>query len=182
MPRTEIERAVLPSLLDRLIDTEPRTPADPPISREESVRRFREGVMRDMEALLNTRAPYEPIPAALTGVRGSAYAYGIPDTTALPGGTMEGRQRLLAEVEAAIATFEPRLEAVQVQLVGGGDLRDPQVRFTLSALLRMDPSPEQVYFDSVLDLARGGYTLRVGDPGAADGVAIDGARVAGRST
>jgi type VI secretion system protein ImpF len=64
-----------------------------------------------------------------------------------------------------------------VELTGGGDLREPRVRFTLSALLRMDPSPEQVTFDTVLDLASGAYTLRgeTGDPnGGAAGAARGG--------
>jgi type VI secretion system protein ImpF len=175
--RTEIERAVLPSLLDRLTDADPRTPADPPVSREESVRRFREGVMRDVEWLLNTRAPHDPLPPGLTGVGRSAYAYGLPDTTGLSGGTEAGRQQLLAWVTAAVAAFEPRLDALHVELTGGGDLREPRVRFTLSALLRMDPSPEQVTFDTVLDLASGAYTLRgeAGDPnGGAAGAARGG--------
>jgi type VI secretion system protein ImpF len=176
--RTEIERTVLPSVLDRLTDEDPRTPADPPMTRETSVRRFREAVMRDVEWLLNTRAPYEPIPAGLPGVRRSAYAYGLPDTTGLAGGTPEGRRQLLQWVQAAVAAFEPRLDAVQVELVGGDDLRSPQVRFTLSALLRMDPSPEQVAFDTVLDLAGGGYTLSVGAE-TADGAAFGTARAVG---
>ena len=55
MARTELDRAVLPSLLDRLTDEDPRTTSDVAVSREESVRRFRQAVQRDVEALLNTR-------------------------------------------------------------------------------------------------------------------------------
>ncbi len=168
MARTEIERTVLPSLLDRLTDLEPRTPDDPPVTRAESVRRYRDAVMRDVEWLLNTRAPSAPIPAELTGVRESSYAYGLPDTTGLAGGTSEGRALLLASVEATIAAFEPRLEGLRLELVGGDDLRNPQVHFTLAAQLRMDPSPEQVLFDTVLDLGGGGYSMRAGDPAAFD--------------
>ena len=165
MARTEIERTVLPSLLDRLTDDDPRTPADPPLSREESVRRFRDGVLRDVEWLLNTRAPYEGVPAELGEVRRSAYTYGLPDTTGLAIATAGGRGRLVRWVEDAIATHEPRLTDVRVELTQADQASAPQVHFTLTALLRMDPSPEQVVFDTVLDLASGGYAVRDADGG-----------------
>ncbi|MDF1505655.1 type VI secretion system baseplate subunit TssE [Roseisolibacter sp. H3M3-2] len=160
MARTEIERTVLPSVLDRLTDHDPRLPDDPPVTRAESVRRFRDAVMRDVEWLLNTRAPHAPIPAGLVGVRRSAYAYGLPDTTGLVGGAQEARAELFGWVRATIAAFEPRLADVQIELVGGGDATTPEVRFTLSALLCMDPSPEQVVFDTVLDPVNGSHTVR----------------------
>lgn len=168
MARTEIERAVLPSVLERLTDTDPRTPADPPVSRDESVRRFRASVLRDVEWLLNTRATYETAPAALGEVRRSVYAYGLPDVTGVAANTTAGRQQLVRWVEDAVATFEPRLADVRVDLAEVRRDTGPQLHFTLSAMLRMDPSPEQVMFDTVLDLASGQYALR--DASGAPGV------------
>jgi type VI secretion system protein ImpF len=176
MARTEIERSVLPSVLDRLTDHNPRIPADPPATRAESVRQFRDAVMRDVEWLLNSRAPHAPIPAGLVAVRSSAYAYGLPDTTGLVGGTHEARADLLSWVQETIAAFEPRLADVQIELVGGGDAAAPEVRFTLSALLCMDPSPEQVVFDTVLDPVNGGHTVRPTDVARSAGGPGGGAR------
>lgn len=160
MARTEIERTVLPSVLERLTDRDPRTPADPPMSRDESVRRYRASVLRDVEWLLNTRAAYEVAPESLVEVRHSAYAYGLPDTSGLTGGTPAMRAQLARWVEDAIATFEPRLAQVQVEVFAADPLRVSQVHFTLSAMLRMDPSPERVLFDTVLDQSTSVYTVR----------------------
>ena len=168
MARTELERTVLPSLLDRLTDDDPRTPADPPVTREESILSYRDGVLRDVEWLLNTRAPYEGVPAGLVEVRRSAYTFGLPDTTGVAVATVAGRNRLVRWVEEAIAAHEPRLSQVRVELTEARQASAPQVRFTLTALLRMDPSPERVVFDTVLDLASGSYAVRDADlgPGA----------------
>ena len=166
MARTEIERTVLPSLLDRLTDDAPRTPADPPITREESVRRFRNGVLRDVEWLLNTRRTPAPVADVLGEVRRSAFTYGLPDTTGVPLGTIAGREQLVRWVEETIDTFEPRLADVRVTLAEAEQVRAPQVRFALTALLRVEPSPERIVFDTVYDLATGDYAVGRAQAGA----------------
>ncbi|HEY0777013.1 MAG TPA: type VI secretion system baseplate subunit TssE [Gemmatirosa sp.] len=160
MARTELDRTVQPSLLDRLTDRDPRTPADPPISREESVRRFRNSVLRDVEWLLNTRRTPETVPEGLSLVSRSVFTYGLPDTTGIAMGSRVGRELLVRRIEQTLATFEPRLADVQVTLTEADQIRSPQVLFAITALLRMDPSPEQVVFDTVFDLASGGYAVR----------------------
>lgn len=162
MARTELERTVQPSLLDRLTDEAPGTSGDPAITREESIRRYRASVLRDVEWLLNTRRTPEAAPTALRQLRASAYEYGLPDALALPIAIREGRERLLQWLEQTIATFEPRLSDVRVRLVSAEQRAAPQVRFTVSALLRMDPSPVRVAFDTVLDIAAGDYAVAEG--------------------
>lgn len=160
MPRTELERAVRASLLDRLTDEEPKAPADPPVTRDESVRRFRDSVLRDVEWLLNARRTPDPAPPSLRQLRRSAYDYGLPDTLALPIVTREGRERLVQWLEQTIATFEPRLTEVRVVLLEADQGRSPQVRFAVTATLRLDPNPERVVFDTVFEVASGGYSVR----------------------
>ena len=160
MPRTELERTVRPSLLDRLTDEEPKVPADAPVARDESVRRFRASVLRDLEWLLNARRTPEPAPPSLRQLRRSAYDYGLPDTLALPIVTREGRERLVQWLEQTIATFEPRLTEVRVALLDADQGRSPQVHFAVTATLRMDPNPERVVFDTVFEVASGGYSVR----------------------
>lgn len=174
MARTEIERTVRPSLLDRLTDEHPKETAEGAMTRDESVRRFRASVLRDLEWLLNARRTPEAAPAALRQVRRSVYEYGLPDTLALPIATREGRERLVQWLEQTIATFEPRLADMRVALVDADQVKAPQVRFTVSATLRMDPSPERVVFDTVFDAASGGYSVldgagRVAAPARAGG-------------
>ena len=83
MGRTEIERTVRPTLLDRLTDTQPGLAGDPPVTREESERRYRVGVERDVEVLLNTRRTMVPAPAWCPELRHSVYDFGLLDTTGL---------------------------------------------------------------------------------------------------
>jgi type VI secretion system protein ImpF len=167
MARTELERSVQPSLLDRLTDLAPDVPADPPVRAPVSARAFRDAVQRDVEWLLNTRRTIVAVPPTCPEVRRSVHEFGLPDTTGLPVSTREGRERLLEMLQDTLDRFEPRLGAPRVRIVevdGGGGL--PSVRFTVEALLRMDPSPELVVFDTVLEIARGEFDVR--DSDAAD--------------
>jgi type VI secretion system protein ImpF len=169
MARTEIERTVRPSLLDRLTDSQPGIAADPPITREESERRFRLGVQRDVEALLNARRTMIPAPDWCPELRRSVYDFGLIDTTSIPVGTKAGRDRLLSALQDAIGRFEPRLAQTRVRLLDAQQLRAPQLRFVVEAVLVMDPGREDVVFDTVLEVASGEYDVRDADastPGA----------------
>ena len=159
MARTELERNVQPSLLDRLTDLDPRTATDATVSREESIRRYRAAVQRDVEVLLNTRRTMVTAPAQFSNVTHSVYEYGLPDTTALAVGTSEGRDALVVLVRDTLQRFEPRLTNIRVKLVSSDRMRTQQVRFAVEATLRMDPTPEQVVFDSVLEIASGNIAV-----------------------
>jgi type VI secretion system protein ImpF len=155
MARTELDRSVTPSLLDRLTDLDLGDPADRPLSREESVRRYRQTVQRDIELLLNTRRTIVPVGPQYPEVLASVHEFGLPDTTAITPATPEGRQRLTQHVADTIRRFEPRLSNVVVRLAESDRVKTPQVRFVIEATLRMDPSPEHVVFDSSLDVTNG---------------------------
>jgi type VI secretion system protein ImpF len=160
MARTEIERTVRPSILDRLTDQEPGLAADPPITREESERRFRVAVERDVEALLNTRRSMVPAPEWCPELRRSVYDFGLVDTTGIPVGTKAGKERLLSALQDAIERFEPRLARPRVRLIDAQQVRAPQMRFVVEAVLVMDPGREDVVFDTVLEIASGEYDVR----------------------
>ena len=159
MARTELDRAVQPSLLDRLTDEAPREPGDRPTSREASERAYRRGVQRDVEWLLNTRRSIVPLPFGVKEVAHSVHEFGVPDTTGLSIGTGEGQKRLTADLRDTLDRFEPRLTNVQVRLTDSDQVSTPQVRFVIEATLRMDPSPEQVVFDTVLEISSGTYDV-----------------------
>jgi len=166
MARTEIERTVRPSILDRLSDTEPGFAADPPITREESERRYRMSVQRDVEALLNTRRTMVPAPEWCPELRRSVYDFGLIDTTSIPVGTKAGRDRLLSALQDAIERFEPRLARPRVRLIDAQQVRAPQIRFVVEAVLVMDPGREDVVFDTVLEIASGEYDVHEADASA----------------
>lgn len=160
MAKREIERTVQPSLLDRLTDHEPRTPADPRTSYHESARQFKIGLQRDLEWLLNTRRIPEAPPEELEELDRSLYQYGIPDLTSISRDSPEARSKLLTRVEEAIAHFEPRLANVRVQVAEvENENHRRELRFHVEATLLMDPTPEQVVFDTVLHFASGRYEV-----------------------
>ena len=161
--RTELERTVQPSLLDRLTDEAPQVPVDPPTTRDASVRAYRAAVQRDLGWLLNTRRSIVEVPPEYRELRRSVHEFGLPDTTAIPVGSKRGRQELVSMMQDALERFEPRLAGPQVRIGDVAQVSAPQVHFSVEATLRMDPSPEAVTFDAVLEVARGDYAVGDGD-------------------
>ena len=169
MAKREIERTVQPSLIDRLTDEDPRTSADAPTTYAESLRRFKAGVQRDFEWLLNTRRTAEMPAEDLTEVNKSVYVYGVPDISSMSRDSLPARKRLLRHIEETLAQFEPRLTDVRISLVDlDGEQRRRELRFVVEATLLLDPTPEQVMFDTVLQFSSGQYD-------------IDGARTTGNA-
>jgi type VI secretion system protein ImpF len=146
------------SVLDRLIDSEPGTPDRPWISRAESLRLLKSSLRRDLEWLLNTRRVPSPAPS-LRELNRSVWAYGLPDFSAYTLSSATDRARLLHDLESAIRTFEPRLDAVAVVPLDE-ERYAHAVRFRIEALLLVEPAPEQVSFDTVLELSSGEYQVR----------------------
>lgn len=158
--RTRAPRPARVPLLDRLIDAEPDRVADTPPSAAETVELLRRSVHRDLEALLNARRPWRSVPDATPALRLSPLAYGIPDFTAGAFNDRRQREALRAEVEEAIRRFEPRLTQVQVQLADDGDLLRATLRLRIDAMLRVDPAPEPIVFDTVVDTTTADVSLR----------------------
>ena len=159
MPRPELERTVQQSVLDRLIDQDPGVTADPPTTLAQSTRQFKAAVRRDLEWLLNTRRIATPAPDTFDEVPHSLYHYGLPDVTSLSADSPESRLWLLNRIEETIAMFEPRLTGVRVSLSETRADGGRELRFLIEATLRMDPNPEQVVFDTVLELGSGAYQV-----------------------
>lgn len=160
-----IERSVQQSLLDRLIDRDPGTSTEPAPSWSESVRQLKSSLRQDLEWLLNTRRIPEPAPESFEEVGRSLYHFGFPDISSMSRDSRDVRVRLLRQVEETIATFEPRLAGVRVSLADTADDGRRQLRFLIEGLLRMEPNPEQVVFDTVLEISSGEYHVK-GEGGA----------------
>lgn len=166
MPRPDPDLTVTLSLLDRLIDREPKAAADSPVSRAQSVRLLKASLRRDLEWLLNSRRNPEAAPESMAELSQSLYNYGLPDFSALSVNSPKDRDHLLLELENTVALFEPRLKDVRVSLLdteAAGPTRT--LHFQIEGMLQMDPAPEQVSFDTVLQLTSGEYQIR-GDRGA----------------
>jgi type VI secretion system protein ImpF len=159
MPTTQREGPVTLSALDRLIDQEPERKLEPPLSRAQSVRELKAAVRRDLEWLLNTRRTIEKSPASLKELEHSLYNYGLPDVSSLYLRSPKDQANLLEAIKTAIDFFEPRLLSTKVTLEPAAD--DTRVlRFGIEGLLRMDPAPEHVFFDTVLEPMSGQYQVK----------------------
>lgn len=145
------------SVLDRLIDVEPKTPVDPPVIRAQVLRELKAVVRRDMEWLLNTRRTPEVAPDSLRETQKSLYHYGMPDICSFPLVTAKDKQNMGGLMETVIAIFEPRLAGVRVSI----NQESPHaLRFTIEGLLRIDPAPEPISFDTVLEVSNGQYAVK----------------------
>jgi type VI secretion system protein ImpF len=151
---------LIPSILDRLIDEQPSESREPAGNRQQTVRDLERAVARDLEAMLNTRQEtVEDLPSEYQEVNRSLVTYGLPDFTSCSLTIEEDRSRVLRSVERTIARFEPRLQRVRVQLEAPRN-HDRGLRFRIDALLRVDPSPEPVTFDAVLQLNTQQYVVQ----------------------
>jgi type VI secretion system protein ImpF len=158
MPHPDADQPLLTSVLDRLIDLEPRVSTEPPAGRARQLAQIKEAVKRDLEWLLNSKQTL----GALTGLPhldASAWSYGLPDLSASSLASAVDRERLRLAIEAAIRRFEPRLQGVEVTQVEAR-ASDRSIRFRIDAMLRVDPAPEQVTFDSMFQLATKAFQVR----------------------
>jgi type VI secretion system protein ImpF len=163
MARGAGETTITISVLDRLLDMEPDNRLENPLSRAQSVRLLKNSVRRDLEWLLNTRRIADGPDEGLKEVSKSTYAYGLPDLSAISVGSSGDRNRLVRQIVAAINLFEPRLANVRVVLVETPDAGKKDVRMRIEAMLRMDPVPEPISFDTVIELKSGNCHIGGGD-------------------
>jgi type VI secretion system protein ImpF len=164
MPKPEADANVTQSLLDRLIDTDRTLALDAPMTRAQSVRQLKISLRHDLEWLLNTRRIPDEAPDSLVELQQSLYHFGLPDMSAFSINSPKDQSRLTWMLESAITTFEPRLEAVKVSMepVSPGSR---MLRFQIEGMLKMDPAPERISFDTMLELTSGTYQVK-GDAGS----------------
>lgn len=159
MPYRDTEGPVTLSILDRLVDAEPKSRAEVPLTRAQSLRTLKTALRRDLEWLLNSHSSVQEPPEGAVELDHSVYVYGLPDITSLSADSFHDRENLLRFIETAIAKFEPRLAAVKVTIVPvSGPSR--VLRFLIEGMIRLDPNPEPIAFDTFLDLSSGSYEVK----------------------
>jgi type VI secretion system protein ImpF len=160
MPRNAPEFAATVSVLDRLIDTDPGTTTEPPMTRSQSVHALKSAVRRDLEWLLNSRRIAVEPPEGLKELNRSLYMYGLPDLASFSLASPQDRTRLLRLLQSTVRLFEPRLANVRIIPGESGESTRHTLAFRIEGLLLMDPAPEQVSFDTVLELSSGEYAVK----------------------
>lgn len=160
MAKSDPEVTVQPPLLDRLIDLDPSSTVEPVQTRAAAVRALKEALRRDLEWLLNTRRAPLDIPKGYQELTHSVFLYGLPDLTSVSLHSFEDEMQLLGMIEKAIATFEPRLSQVKVTAREDQDRSERVLHFQIDALLMVDPAPESISFDTVLNVDRGNCEVK----------------------
>ena len=149
-------RRLAPTLLDRLLDADPRGPE--PV-RPDAVRELREALRRDLAILLNTRCRPTTPPEALAG---SLLDFGVEDFFNTGLATTEQRQRFAARLQSRIARFEPRLEDPRVTLPDAPDPARRSLRLRITARYRARPTLPPLAFETSLDPVTQHFTVTDG--------------------
>jgi type VI secretion system protein ImpF len=159
MPPSDVRAQA--SVLDRLIDLEPKNSQEVPVGNAQAMRNYKAAVRRDLEWLLNSRCAILDLGEEYEALEQSVYTYGLPDFSAY--GSMQAKTRLLRAVRRAIEVFEPRLMNIEVSIIDDPVSKQERImRFLITGLLRMDPAPEQVAFDTRLEMINSEYSVQEG--------------------
>jgi len=162
MARNDDKDPVTLSLLDRLIDLDPKRRSEAPLTRAQSVRELKKALKRDLEWLLNTKRTIDPAPESAKETLRSVYHYGFTDTSSKSMLSARDQQELVREMETAIALFEPRLKRARVRMEPIEGHRHT-LRFVIEGMLCMNPQPEAVRFDTVFEVGKGEYRIKGDD-------------------
>lgn len=157
MARPDSQTRVTPSVLDRLLDFEPKASQEAPKSRTNSISELKRSVLRDLEWLLNTRQGFD-VPESLEEASRSVVCYGLPDFTGLSIRSQAELNKLTRDIENAIRFFEPRFIDMKISFEPFTDF-DRQIKFRIDARLDIEPTPEPIAFDTILSSGNGRFSV-----------------------
>jgi type VI secretion system protein ImpF len=161
MARSDQQRPILPSILDRLIDEAPEQTREAPTSAQQFLRDLRLSVRRDVENLLNTRQRFDPASEELRQLRSSVYEYGIPDIAGRNLSSKRRRDEFLKLIENELREHEPRFKTVRVVSVLEPGSKQRTLHFRIEALMHAEPAPEQVQLDSRMEPVTRAFEVRI---------------------
>jgi type VI secretion system protein ImpF len=117
-------------------------------------------VRRDLENLLNTRVRHLTWPPHLSELNRSLINYGLPDFTSVSLGSSKEREDFCQIIQTVLTQLEPRLTRVSVVPLTTSEPLDRTFRFRIDAMLRTEPAPEPIVFDSNVEPATGDVEIR----------------------
>jgi type VI secretion system protein ImpF len=150
--------SLLPSILDRLIEPRDNEAIDLTL-RGQSVRELEEAVRRDLQDLLNTRrSAIDGYPEG-SELAQSLFTFGLPELSAFNPTVPEQQRTLKDIIERTIRLFEPRLMDIHVTAIQADSATGRGLRMSIEALLRVNPAPLPVTFDTVVKSGSGEWQV-----------------------
>ena len=158
---TSIDR-LQPCLLDRLFDDEPRRNSETRKEKVISVKRFREGVKRDIEWLLNSKSRFYDLDDTLPEIESSVLNYGIRDFTGLHSGNLSPED-LENVIRDSLLQYEPRLirdELVVKAMKAPSILHEINVlSFQIAGKIWAEPLPQDFVLRTEVSLETGMFAV-----------------------
>jgi len=150
--------AILPCLLDRLIDDSPGVTRETHYRQSLTLTHYRKSVLRDLGWLLNSPSHLltEAI-AQFPEVSKSVLNYGTPDMCGKSSSTLNSRD-LENQITESITQFEPRImpHTLVVRVVPPEKDATPNIiAFKITGLMWANMVPEEFFLETRLDLETG---------------------------
>lgn len=160
MRDTPPPKRVGPSILDRLLDDNPRDSEEAQPLLAFNARALKRAVARDMDALLNTRCiDTEEHLDGFPHARTSMLDFGITDLSSLCLLDPSDQAYLRDKIRIAIQRHEPRLGSISVSLDAPKGM-ERMLRFRVDAHLKTLPTRPAVRFDATLQISTSSYQIR----------------------
>ncbi len=138
------------SFLDRL--------SEPRIGNELTA--LREGIRRDLEALLNARRRLLSTPGEYDALEGSLLDYGLDDFSQESHHSETFRDDFVDAVERLIHRFEPRIGRFGVSVQHDAEQLDRTLRFRITGIVSLGGMAQEILFDSHVDPVRGQFVIQ----------------------
>lgn len=152
-------QSFVPGLFDRL-DADDDAPQGEFGAAPRRADAWREGITRDLEALLNTRSALLPhVLADYPEVGGSIVNYGLIDFAGMCMTSDTDQKRICSAVRQAIERHEPRLHKVTATLQPRKGAIN-RVDFVITAQLKNAPVAESMHFNAVFQPSLQRYSLQ----------------------
>jgi type VI secretion system protein ImpF len=156
-----------PSMLDRLTDDLPETQKESRERRVLSLKKLREGVLRDIAWLLNTvnLSAVQDL-EAYPEVEKSVINFGLPDLSGHTASSLEALELELL-IKETIINYEPRINKNSLKvhvLIDESNMDHNSLTFDIEGELWAQPTPVHLYMKTDVDLESGNVLVR--DSGA----------------
>ena len=160
MVRPTTTQALMPSILDRLIDHNPENKVEAVASRNQVIREMRESVRRDLEVLLNSRIRCVESPVEWKASENSVINYGIPDYSGVNLSNEDDCEAFVKLIQKIIIHYETRFKSVSVKVLRNDQPYDRTFRFRIDALLKVEPAVKSIVFDSSMESVTRKFKVR----------------------